>query len=80
MRSLVACIKQNLFGANASLWINQEFSNDQELKDALEDVFNFNINLDSIFKKAKVETKVDLFFARRMFLVFKATYIKFKKT
>lgn len=52
MRSLVACIKQNLFGANASSWINQEFSNDQELKDALEDVFNFNINLDSIFKKS----------------------------
>ena len=80
MRSFVACIKQNLFGVNALAWLNQEFSNDQELKDALEDVFNFNINLDSIFKKAKSEKKVDLFFARYIFLEFKSEYIKFKKS
>ena len=66
MRSLVGACVQGLYTANDMQWLRSEFTTWAEFKRALNNTFDLNIKLDSIFKKASSDKVIDIFMAQSL--------------
>lgn len=66
MRSLVGACVQGLYTANDMQWLRSEFNTWAEFKTALNNTFDLNIKLDSIFKKASSDKVIDIFMAQSL--------------